>query len=96
MTAAKRDSVLFTIKAINLFHLCTPASIEQLLSIDFPEVEKFLCVIQYSSCETFQTRPPFKPLNGSVSQKTGHALPSPKKSITTLNLPYTQNNHSTG
>ena len=42
--------------------------------------------------------PVFKPLNaGSVWQKTGHALPSLKKSIMTLNLfTHTQNNHITG
>ena len=40
----------------------------------------------YSSCETFQAWIPFKPLNGSVLQNTGHALPSLKKSIITLNL----------
>ena len=59
----------------------TPVLIEQLFSIDFSEVEKL-------PCETFQTCHPFNscPLNGSVLQKTGHALPSIKKSIITLNL----------
>ena len=38
-----------------------------------PQVaQSWLNRLQYSSCETFQTCPPFKPLNGSVLHKTGH------------------------
>ena len=70
----------------NLFHLCTPVLIKQKFSIDCSEVEKLLCVILYTSCETLQTCPPFKLLNRSVLQKTGYALPSLKKSIIILSL----------
>ena len=70
----------------NLFHFCTPVSIEQLFSIDISEVEKLLCVIWYSLCETFKTCPPFRPLNESVLQETGQALPTLKKLMITLNL----------